>query len=240
MKKISLIFLAAAGVLSFMALSSCRFNCKRGSGRLITETRVVNGFSRLDISGGYKVVVKQDSAESVTVTADDNLMKYVKTEVIGDRLKIFSSRSLCTSGQYTVYVTVRNLNYVKMSGATSLASNGKLTVKDIEISTSGATKIALNINADNVETHASGLTEIYLEGQAKSHTLKTSGSSTLNALNFVVNTYSIESSGLSHCKINVLSDLNINSSGASDIEYRGNPANIQNNRSGIASLKQVN
>jgi hypothetical protein len=240
MKKLSVILFAAIGTLSLITLSSCMFNCKRGSGKLITENREVSGFSRLDISGSYKVVIKQDSTESLTITADDNLMKYVKTDVIGDRLKIYSSRNLCTSGQYTVYVTIKDLSYIKTSGATNVSSDGKLTVKDIELNTSGATKITLNLNADDVNTRASGLTELVLEGQAKSHTLKTSGSGTLNAFNFVVNSYRIESSGLSHCKINVLNNLSINSSGASDIQYRGNPANIENNRSGIASLKQVN
>lgn len=240
MKKTLTILLTVTGILSLITLSSCRFNCKHGSGKLITETRNIGNFSRLDISGEYKVVVKQDSSEKLTITADDNLMQYIKTDVEGDKLKIHSSRNLCASGRYTVYVGVKSLTGIETSGATSLFSDGKLTVHDIEIRTSGATKINLNLNADNVSTEASGLTDIYLEGQAQSHKLETSGSSTLNALNFVVGKYRIESSGLSHCKINVLNDLNINSSGASDIQYRGNPANINNNKSGISSLNQVN
>jgi len=240
MKKILTILLAVTGIISLLALSSCRFNCKHGSGKLITETRNLGNFSRLDVSGGYKIVIRQDSSEKLTVTADDNLMQYVKTEVIGDRLKIYSSRNICTSGQYTIYVGVKALTEIETSGATSVFSDGKLTVQDIELRTSGATKINLNLNADNVKTVSSGLTDIYLEGQAQSHKVETSGSSTLNALNFVVNKYRIESSGLSHCKINVLNDLSINSSGMSDIQYRGNPANIENNKSGIASLNKIN
>jgi hypothetical protein len=240
MKKILTILLAVTVIVSLVTLSSCRFNCKHGSGKLITETRNIRSFLRLDVSGGYKVVVKQDSSDKLTITADDNLMQYVKTDVVGDKLKISSSRSICTSGQYIVYVSVKNLTEVEISGATSLFSDGKLTVKDIEIRTSGATKINLNLNADNVSTVTSGLTDIYLEGQAQSHKVETSGSSTLNAFDFVVNKYRIESSGLSHCKINVLNDLDINSSGMSDVQYRGNPANINNNKSGMSSLKQVN
>ncbi|OCX53793.1 hypothetical protein BEL04_05770 [Mucilaginibacter sp. PPCGB 2223] len=240
MKKIFAFLLVVVAGVSLISLSSCRFNCKRGSGSLITEHRGVGNFSGLELSGGYKVVVKQDSVDNVTIIGDDNLMKYVKTEVNGDNLKIYNSHSICPSGQYTVYISLKELKYIETSGATSVFSDGRITVKDLELHTSGATKINLSLNADHVKTEASGLTDIFLEGQAQSHQLETSGSSTLNALNFVVNKYRIESSGLSHCKINVLSELSINSSGASDIQYRGNPANIQNNKSGIASLKQIN
>ena len=198
MKKISTILLALAGVVSLFALSSCVLNCKRGSGKLITETRSTGSFSRLDISGSYRVVVRQDSSAKLTVTADDNLLQYIKTEVVGDKLKIYSSRSICTSGQSTVYVSVKDLTEMETSGATSVFSDGKLTVHDIEFRTSGATKLNLNLNADNVKTVSSGLTDIYLEGQAQSHKVETSGSSTLNALSFVVGKYQIESSGLSH------------------------------------------
>lgn len=239
MKKTLTILLAIITSVSLLSLSACRFNCKRGSGNLITEHRGVGSFTGVEVSGGYKVVIKQDSVNNVTIIGDDNLMKYVKTENNGERLKIYNSRSICTSGQYTVYVSLKELNYIETSGATSVFSDGKITVKDLELHTSGSTKINLSLNADHVKTEASGLTDMFLEGQAQSHTLETSGSSSLNALNFVVNKYRIESSGLSHCKINVLSELNINSSGASDIQYRGNPSDIRNNKSGIASLKQI-
>ena len=240
MKKIFAILLTFFASVSLLSLSACRFNCKRGSGNLITEHRGVGSFTGLEVSGGYKVVIKQDSVNNVTIIGDDNLMKYVKTDNNGDHLKIYNSRSICTSGQYTVYVSLKELNYIETSGATSVFSDGKITVKDLELHTSGSTKINLSLNADHVKTEASGLTDIFLEGQAQSHTLETSGSSTLNALNFVVNKYRIESSGLSHCKINVLSELDIHSSGASDIQYRGNPTDIRNDKSGIASLKQIN
>ncbi|WP_448699415.1 head GIN domain-containing protein [Mucilaginibacter sp. AW1-3] len=240
MKKTSTIVLAVVIFASLFTFSSCKLNCKRGSGKMITETRSVGSFSQIEVSGSYRVVIKQDSAEKLSITGDDNLMQYIKTETDGSRLKIHNTRSICTSGQYTIYISLKELSYIGMSGSTSVFSDGKITVKDIELKTSGATKVNLNLNADNVRTISSGLADIFLEGQAQSHTLKTSGSSTVNALDFVVNKYRIESSGLSHCRINVLNNLSVDSSGSSDIEYRGNPTDINNNKSGISSLKQVN
>ena len=41
----------------------------------------MSDFKQIDISGGFKVNLKQDSSMTVSITADDNLMKYIRTEI---------------------------------------------------------------------------------------------------------------------------------------------------------------
>jgi len=239
MRRIFAIFIIVA-IPASLTLSSCNFNCRHGSGKLVTETRSVSDFTGVDISGGYKVIIKQDSVTSLKITADDNLIQSIKTDVSGSgKLKIHSP-NICSSGQYVINISIKNLNYFRASGAIDLVSDGKITTKDLELNLSGATKVNLDINADNVVTSGSGLTDMTLTGQAKSHSVDLSGSGTLNALDFVVNKYSIRSSGASHCKINVLNVLDVSSSGASDIEYRGNPSTVNNSKSGASSLQKIN
>lgn len=232
--------MAVIAASAIVVLSACNgFTCKKGSGKQITETRKMADFSKLDISGGYDVVIKQDTAESLSITADDNLMKYIKTEVNGDKLRVHSSGNICSTGKFVINISLRNLSAIKTSGAVAISSPGKINVKDLDLDFSGASKITLDLNANNVSTSGSGLTELNLTGQASTHNVELSGSGHINAFDFVVAKYHIETSGSSHCQINVLNELNINSSGTSDIEYRGNPANISNNKSGASSLKKV-
>ncbi|HAL83013.1 MAG TPA: DUF2807 domain-containing protein, partial [Mucilaginibacter sp.] len=40
--------------------------------------------------------------------------------------------------------------------------------------------------------------------------------------------------------VNVLNSLSVHSSGASEVRYRGNPANVTNNKSGASSVEKVN
>jgi len=238
MKKSATLLFSISVLVLLASLSSC--NCKHGSGHLVTEVRNPGDFSKIDISGGYHVIIKQDSAaSSLTLTADDNLIQYIKTDLDGDKLTIHNTHRVCSSGEYTITIRLKNLSYFKSSGAIEVTSDGKITTRDIEFNLSGSTKIALNLNADNVNTHCSGLTEFDLTGQAKSHNVDMSGSGTINALDFVTGTYNIESSGMSHCKINVMNNLSVNSSGVSEIQYRGNPANINNNKSGVSSLQKI-
>lgn len=61
----------------------------------------------------------------------------------------------------------------------------------------------------------------------------------INAFDFVVGEYTIRSSGASHCKINVLKTLNVHSSGASEIKYKGSPSTVNNDKSGASSIEKV-
>ncbi len=53
-----------------------------GSGTAKTETRPVAGFTSIELAGTGDVQVKQTGTESLTVTADDNLLPLLTTEVV--------------------------------------------------------------------------------------------------------------------------------------------------------------
>jgi Putative auto-transporter adhesin, head GIN domain len=239
MKKTYLYLGLFIAVISITVFSSCRFGCIRGSGRQISETRKVTDFTRIDISGGFKVNLKQDSSMAVTINADDNLMKYIKSSIDGDVLTIHSKKNLCGSGEMVVNIGVRNLNEITASGAIDITSDGKLNTKDLRLELNGASKINMDLNADKVRTSGHGATEITLRGQASSHDVELAGSGKIFALDFVVGSYNIETTGASHCEINVLHDLTVSSTGASDVKYRGNPSSVNSSKIGAGSVTKV-
>ena len=233
-----ILFIAA--ITSLTLFSSCRrFKCIKGTGHVRTETRKMNDFTKIDVAGGYKVTLKQDSTESIAISIDDNLFKYVETTIDGNTLRVHSRRNICPSGEATLVIGVKNLEGIGTSGAVDVKSDGRLNVKDLNIDMSGSTKIDLDINAANVHTGASGSSEIYLKGQAASHNVDMSGSGKVEALDFVVGKYKISTSGASECRINVLNELDLHTSGSSDISYRGNPTKVTNDQSGASSVKKI-
>ena len=239
MKKINFTSIVLVSAISLLLLSSCRLMCVRGSGNMITENRAISEFTKLDVSGEYKVVLKQDSSLSLKINADDNLLKYIKTSVSNGKLRIYSKKSICGSGQIVINVGIRNINNVEASGAVEISSDGKISTQDIHFDLSGATKLTMDLNAANVSTEGSGATRINLTGQASSHSVDLSGAGRVNAFDFVVGNYIIETSGATKCEINVLNSLSVHTSGASTIHYRGNPKTVNNDKSGASTLKKV-
>jgi len=55
----------------------------------------------------------------------------------------------------------------------------------------------------------------------------------------VVGDYDISTSGAGNCEINVLHSLNVSSSGASEVKYKGNPSSVNNDKSGASTLQKV-
>jgi hypothetical protein len=239
MKKFSLNIAVLIAMVSVSIFSSCRFRCVHGSGNITTENRKANEFNKLDISGEFRVHLKQDSSFTISITGDDNLLKYVSTSVEGNQLIIKSKKNFCTDDSIVVNVGIRYLKEIGASGAVTVSSNGKINTGDIKFNLSGATKVNLDLNAAGVVTEGSGMSELNLTGQAASHRVESSGVSKINAFDFVVGDYVINTSGVSHCRINVLKTLNIHSSGAADIEYKGSPSTVNNDKSGASTVKKV-
>jgi len=238
MKKLHLNILLIIAIVGITALSACDMvHCVHGSGNKVTENRKVTNFTKIKVDGSFKIILKQDSSLNLNITTDDNIMKIVETNVTGDRLHIHTKKHIC-NGEITITIGVRNLEELKASGAIDVASDGNLKVGDISFDFAGASKLNLDLNANNVTTSGSGATEINLKGQATSNNIVTSGVGKLNALDFVVSTCDIQSSGASECKVNVLQKLNISSSGATSVKYKGHPS-ISQDKSGALSVEPL-
>lgn len=219
---------------------ACKDNCLEGSGTEKTEKRQLAAFNELEITGSFNVTLVQDSTSSVTITTDDNIVSVIKTDVSGDKLKISSDKkNLCSTKEIAITIGVRNIKSIAASGAVELASNGRLNMGDLKLNLSGATKINLDVVAANIETEAKGVSEVTLKGQARSHEIEFSGSGDLKAFDLVTGNYSIESSGQSNCEINVLNELNIHTTGAAEIKYKGTPTKINKNKTGALTLTKT-
>jgi len=232
-------FLTGMLSLSTLLISCNGFNCIRGSGNQVSQDRKIEAFTKVETSGSIKVILKQSKDYGLRITADDNIQKQIETYVRGNTLIIDMDGSFCDGGPITIYVNSQEYEGIDASGAVEILSDGKLNVKNFELNLNGSSKVDIDINAANIKTSSSGASEIFLKGQAGSHELDLSGSSSVEALDFVVGRYRIESSGASSSRINVLNELNISSSGSSDVVYRGKPSRIKNNESGASSLKKI-
>lgn len=238
-KAIQTLALTAVAV-ALSSLTACQFSCIRGSGHQATENLKVGDFTRLDIAGGFKVNLRQDSSLNVSLTADDNLLKNVDIQVSGNRLRIHNRKSVCNTGEMVLNIGVRNLEEIRASGAVEVNGQGKINTHDLALNLSGATRVNMDLNAGNVTSKGSGSTEIHLSGQATSHNIDLSGSGKLYAFDFVAGAYNIITTGASECQINVLKSLKVHTSGASEIQYKGNPTEVSDEKSGASSVTKVN
>ena len=208
-----------------------------GNGKVVKETRKVEAFDGIKIGGAFKVFISQGSTESLVVEADENLMSIIETEVRGGKLVVNTTENIRRSKKLDLYITVKTLESIDISGAVELKSEGKLELGNLSFEGSGASEIELNFTADHVDGNFSGASDIDLSGSANSCRFDLSGASELDAEDFIVKEFDLELSGAGDAEINVTDKLKARASGAANIRYLGDPK-VDSEVSGAGSVKK--
>jgi hypothetical protein len=176
-----------------------------GSGHATTEQVNISDFTAISASHGFNVVITQGSTYSVKVTTDDNLQQYVDVHKSGSTLYVGLKSGLgISTSQLKVEITMSNLTNLQLSG--------------------GSQATAQNLNlSGNLGIDFSGGSRATLSGTAVDLTVSGSGGSNINLQDLQVNNARVDLSGGSQAKVNASGRLDVNLSGGSQLQYRGNP-----------------
>jgi hypothetical protein len=213
----------------------------KGNGNIKTESRTAGIFSSVDVSGSIDVYVTQDSACSVKVEADENLMEYIIIKTEGDVLVVEprDGYNLSGSKHIKVYVSSPIFKRLEVSGASSIASESMLTSSEaITIQISGASDTKLELKAPKVSIDISGASTAILKGQTKDLFIEGSVASHAKCFELLSENADVDVAGASNADVFASVKLNAEASGASDVRYKGNAA-VNQNTSGAGSIKKV-
>jgi hypothetical protein len=225
-------------------LSSCHgwFGHRiRGNGNITTENRSVSGFTGVDVSGAINIYIKQDSAPSVKIETDANLMEYIVTRVEGGVLHIYPGdhANLDATGSIKVYVSGNNFKSFEASGACDIYGQNKITTAEaVNFHITGASKAEMELNSPKVSGDLSGASDLKLSGETKELVIDASGASSAKCFDLMAENADIDVSGASNVSVFASVKLKAGASGASEVKYKGN-AVADINSSGASSVKKV-
>jgi hypothetical protein len=189
----------------------------KGSGVAKTEKRNVGNFKGLDAGGAFQVEVTCRKEAGLEITGDDNLLKYIKTEVRDGILYIKTEGVKLESKEpLRVVITAPELGNFNISGAS------KVKVADLK---AGAVKINL-----------SGASQMAARGAAQSLVVDVSGASRLDGKDLQASKVDVNASGASKADVYASADLQADASGASSVNYYGNPKNVSPKASGASRV----
>ena len=181
----------------------------RGSGKIVSESRNVSGFSEIEFAGDGELLVEQTGTESLTITADDNLMPYLISEVANGRLVLKEKdyTSLTPTGNVIFKLTVKNLNGIDFAG------DGVVDAKGIQ--------------SDEFQIHISGDGKVTVAGVAERQDVHLSGDGQYTADNLTSKVGRVHLSGDGRIVLVATDKLDVDLSGDGSVEYIGNPAVTQ-------------
>ncbi|MBS4056460.1 MAG: DUF2807 domain-containing protein [Bacteroidales bacterium] len=228
---LSMMHLAGACVLNPFAIS--------GNGKMVTEQRQVSNFSAMEVSSAFSVELSQGDAESLTIEADENLMKFIRTEVRGGVLKIYVDEPVNSSRGLKAILNFKSLESMDFSGAVKVKGMNSLHFDQLEVELSGATELDMDMTASSLDLDVSGASKISLVGEVKHVDADCSGASKIYAENLKTSTFNFESSGASKAEIWVTDELRVSASGASSVRYKGEVQKIKVDTSGASSVEKM-
>jgi len=211
----------------------------KGSGHVITENRSTSDFNSIDVSGAIDVYVKQDSATSVRVEADDNILEYIEVHTEGSRLEIYTQNNirLRPSNKIKVYISSPEYKEIQVSGASSVRCENEITSDVLDVNLSGASEGKLELNAPRISVNVTGASNASIKGKTKDFEGSASGASEIRGFDLLSENADVEASGASHIEIYASVRIDGQSSGASSVNYKGN-AQSNVGKSGASSVNK--
>jgi len=203
--------------LAAFVLAGCGGSSKTttGSGRVVTATRSVSGFTRIDLIGAATVDVAVGKPAGLTITGDDNILPIIRTRVVDGVLRI-SSRSYTSRHELRLRIGTPSLDRVSLTGAGTLTASG--------------------ISSNAFSLDMSGAATIVLGGKTGTLDASLSGAGTEELGNLVARSAHVSLSGTGSLHVHATGSLDASVSGVGSIVYSGSPAHVVTHVSGVGTI----
>lgn len=170
--------------------------------RTITEVRDVPVFNGVDAGGIFTVIIRKGSPQELKITAEEEVLPKINTEV-KNQILFISSRNLRNPGKLIVEITMPELIYINASGASTFRTEGDFTSQEFILKASGAANVVLEMQTRILKSDISGAADVKLSGSATSHLSEVSGAASLKAFELETDTLSIDLSGAADARVDV-------------------------------------
>jgi hypothetical protein len=211
-----------------------------GIAQTYSEPRNVDAFKAVVTGGSQDLYVKQGSTQSVRIEGDEDDVKDIETEVRNGILYIkFKDRWHRSHDRVTVYVTMKEINGLKLAGSGNIIGETPINTDELELGISGSGNIKLDVTAKEINSGISGSGNIRLSGTTTDHNFKISGSGDVNTLDLKAENCAIQISGAGDAKVYVSKKLDVKVSGSGSIRYAGDPDKVNTNVSGSGSVQKI-
>ena len=204
--KTLLITLAVIIIIIFIIKHNLTKNNIQGSGNIISESRELNNFTSIILLGSIDVNIKTSESNNCVVVADDNLIPYIKTEVVNNKLNISLNESYSSEGKLVVNINTPNYDEVSLSGS------GNINILDFK--------------NNNLSLNISGSGNITGNGEVETLVVKINGSGNLMSKEIKSKFATITINGSGDAEVFASDSISAKINGSGNIEYFGNPENV--------------
>ncbi|CAN5120754.1 head GIN domain-containing protein [soil metagenome] len=200
-----------------------------GSGEIASETREVGSFDGISLSGGFKVLVRQNSTARLELKADKNLLALIETKVVegskGRTLEISPKRGYNLAATITPVIT---LDMAQLR-ALSIAGSGDVRVEamktaSVDASIAGSGDIHfIDLDSDRLGVKVAGSGDVTATGRADKLDVSVAGSGDVKLRGLTAQEVKVSIAGSGDAEVQAIKTLKVSVSGSGDVGYIGSP-----------------
>jgi len=203
--------------------------------------RQVANFNEIQVRGPFTVHFSDGKNCDLAVSASEKSVRdMIVTNLVNGQLQISlgekSWRGWQSNLKLKVYISAPEIKKITASGASDFIVHDILKSSNLDLVFSGASDFKGKIDAQLLTANFSGASDLTISGSVRDAKIKVSGASDFKGFSLNADNVEATSSGASSIKITAHKSIKAVASGASDIEYKGNPSSISKSSSGASSI----
>nr|WP_294904748.1 head GIN domain-containing protein [uncultured Lacibacter sp.] len=230
------LLLISSGIL----LSSCSTRRVKGNGDIVKQERKESSFNAVKVSGAFDVYFSQSDEQEIQIEADENLMRYIETNVEDGVLRIRTKNgiNLRPTQDMKVYVKAPKYRSVSIAGSGNLVAETNINLNEkIRLSIAGSGDIRLQeLNAPQVDVNISGSGTAEGHGSTRDIDIDVAGSGDVKMSGLKAENAKISIAGSGNVWVFASMKLEVKVAGGGDIHYYGNPTDIKSKLAGSGNL----
>ncbi|MEH6705821.1 head GIN domain-containing protein [Galbibacter orientalis] len=241
MKKIILLCIAAT---SSMAVNAQWFGSEnvKGNGNVITVERSTENYDAVGVAGFFDVELIAGTEGKITITAEENLIPHIETEVKNGELQIKTEKgyNLSTSRRNSILIIVpfESLDAVSLAGSGDVITKNTIKTNAFKANLAGSGDLTLDVESTSVESHLAGSGDVVLRGSTGDFECALSGSGDISAKQLKAKNVDVSISGSGDVDVHCNGELKVRVSGSGDVEYYGNPTKEDSKVSGSGDVSR--
>jgi len=221
-------------LIIFGLATSCVFNGLSGNGKVQSEKRnTSSNFTGIHVSQGIDVYLTTNNATAISVEADENIIDLIKTEVKDGVLNIYLSKQVWRSKTRKVYVSAPIINKIATTSGASVRFENTLKTDKLSLKSSSGSDILAIVAVNDLSCKASSGADIRISGTTKNFDVSASSGSDIKAYNLVAEYANAHASSGADIKVYATKSIGVKTSSGGDVNYKGNPKNVDKERHGI-------
>lgn len=221
-----------------ITLMLCTLFIQQLSASTVKKYYSIKEFSKLKISSAFQVEFIHSNENKVEVEIDeddaDDVFVGNADGTLTIKLKDYGNYNTSVM-KATVYGN--SLSGIFISGASHFSSTHTFKEKEINIKTSGASRVEILLETELLDLDISGASKLTVKGTAAKQTIDISGASNYNGKNCSSNDVNIDASGASKATLNCSNILDAEASGASHVTYLNEPKKVNKSTSGASEVE---